>query len=510
MKRIRSEVALTPLTVAATAWLAWSVLRFPSWTVDDAFIVARYAENAVAHGELAFNAGAGAADRVEGFTSPLAMLVALLARVVSADPIGATKLLCVAAALAGPVLVVQLARALRAAPLAGGLAALMFAVYPEHAMHAASGLETELFAACVLGLFVAFGRLLDPRTNPRAFVVLGIVTTLARPEGVALVAILGGAALLIATPIRRRALARSFALGIALPLAVLSVARLAYYGALLPNTFHAKRGSWNGAHASDLGALVDIGLVDVAVIALATWLLARVVRASRVRLAPRVTIASAAAVVALLVHLFAYARSEPIMDYGRRFAWHGIAFVAVLIVGALDIALRAGIRLARRRDAASFAIGTLALFAVTAGFLRGRPAAERERLWASKQEHSVATLQLPAIAWVVQNTPADALVAVYQDAGRLPLFTGRRTVDFGKLNDRVLARSGSDPDVVRYFFERRPDVVVFGRRGSGKYIDSGADAIVADARFAADYEIAQRIAPDSGGDSYEIYRQVRR
>lgn len=509
MKRISwLDVALT---VLATAWLGFHVVRFPAWTVDDAFIVARYADNAVTHGELAFNAGAGAADRVEGFTSVLAMLVALLARVVKADPIAATKLVCVAAALFGPALVAWLARSMRASSLTGGLAAVLFAIHPEHAIHARSGLETELFVACSLGLFVAFAQLLDGRRKPTAFVALALLTALARPEGIALVTILGAGALRFVPNTRRRALLRSIAVGIAAPLAVLAVARFAYYDALVPNTFYAKHGTWNVSHASDLGALLDVGVVDVAAIALVAWLLARIARGTWVRLPPRVAIASTCALVALLVHVVAYARSEPIMDYGRRFAWHGIAFVVVGVIAALDVAVRSSARLARRPRGGAAVVAVLAFVAAFSGAVRAGASADRERAFASRQSASVGPLHEPTIEWVSQNTAKDAVVAVYPDAGRLPFVTGRRTIDFGKLNDRVLARAGSDAEVVRYFFERRPDVAVFGRKASGRLFDSGAEAVVADARFAAEYELARRVGGGSAeSEAYEIYRRVTR
>lgn len=497
------------LTVMATAWLAWSIARFPGWTVDDAFIVLRYADNLVAHGELAFNAGAGAVDRVEGFTSPLAMLVAIVARAAGADAIAATKLVCIGAALAGPALVAVFARTVRAFPLAGGGAALLFVALPEHAIHARSGLETELFVTSVLGLLVAFARLLSQRARPGLFVALALATTLARPEGVSLVLVLALGVLAVRPRADRRALARTFALGIALPLVALTIARLAYYGSPLPNTFYAKRGTWNASHATDLAALFDLVVVDVAAIAAGLWLLAWIARRRPVHLlAPRLRIAALAAVVALAVQTFAYARTEPIMDYGRRFAWHGAALVAVVLVVALEIIVRTGRSLLARNAAIpSFVvIGMVTIASV----LRAAPSAQREESWAQRQADSVEPLQEPLIAWIKEQTAPDALIAVYPDAGRLPYLTGRKTIDFGKLNDRVLARAGSDDDVIRYFFERRPEVIVMGRMASGHLWDSAADALVADERFASQYTLARRLPDvlDPNGQGYDIYRRV--
>lgn len=487
------------------------VVRFPSWTVDDAFIVARYADNAVAHGELAFNPGAGAADRVEGFTSVLAMLVALIARAVNLDPIAATKLVCTAAALVGPALVAWLARSMRASPIAGGAAALLFALYPEHAVHARSGLETELFVACSLGLLVAFARACGARGNPTAFVVMGLLTSLARPEGMALVGILG-AALLRTTPREsRRRWLRAFALGIVTPLALLALARLAYYGALFPNTFYAKHGTWNDSHARDLGTLLDFCVVDLIAIAATSAALSRIVGGRWTRLPPRVVLTTACAVVVLLAHVVTYARSEPIMDYGFRFAWHGIPLVAVVIIASIDAIVRCSRRLFRRRLVGHAVLAAIVIVIGVSSIVRSAPAAERESIKATRQAASSGTLHAPTIEWILRNTPPDAVMAVYPDAGRMPFETGRRTIDFGKLNDRVLARASSDREIAEYFFERRPDLIVFQRRASGRLWDSGADAIVSDRRFETDYELAFRMGGgDDGGDGYEIYRRRTR
>jgi hypothetical protein len=59
-----SDIAFL-IRLSAVACLAIMVLLAPKWTVDDAYITYRYAQNLARHGELNWNVGQ---DPVEGYT----------------------------------------------------------------------------------------------------------------------------------------------------------------------------------------------------------------------------------------------------------------------------------------------------------------------------------------------------------------------------------------------------------------------------------------------------------
>jgi len=501
----RFDVALAGL---ATLWIIVAVLRAPSWTVDDAWIVARYAENAVRHGTLSFNASG---ERVEGFTSPLAMVVAVLANAAGAGPIAATKLVGFAATALLPLLAFATARELRSPTPAGGITAIVAASFAEHATHARSGLETEIYVAAALATFLGLARALrSPRAPSGMFALGASLAAWTRPEGIALAALGAGAIVLARKEADRRAALKRLAAGPGAAIAALFVLRLAYYGSLAPNTYYAKRGTWNAAHARDLVALLDGGVLDLVLAAGALFVLARIVGARVRRPSPRTERLAGVALLALALDVLTYARVEPLMDYARRFAFHGLAAILVLSLGAATIAVRAARAFARRTSGAG-RIGAAAGvgFALVAAIGHGLGGLAKWRYWTTRYEAVTRSHYVVAAAWIESNTAPDATIAVYPDAGIVPYTTKRTTIDFGRLNDRYLAREAQTPAAVAaYFFARAPEVLMVSEKSPTALWDPGADAIVADPRFQAGYTlVATLTAPLEG--TLRLYARKR-
>lgn len=202
----------------------------PKPQYDDAYISYRYARNWVAGEGLVYNPG----ERVEGFSNPLWTLLVAAGLALGADavPTGhalglASGALCLIATFAW-----ARARLTREHALFAGVAAALVWVSPAFAQWSISGMETPLFAACTTGALAALAwRRLGLAT------ACALAASLTRPEGPLLAACVLGFAAFDGTPRRRVATALALyagAMGVALAL------RLAYYDALLPNTFYAK------------------------------------------------------------------------------------------------------------------------------------------------------------------------------------------------------------------------------------------------------------------------------
>lgn len=203
---------------------------------DDAMISMRYAAN-LAHGSgLVWNPG----ERVEGYTNPLwTVWMALAARVL--DPSHAV----LAIQLTGIVLLLGAAAACRrlardVAPEEAAAPTLAFGFALFHyplAYWTLMGMETGLvlLLSC-LAMVEAFASEARPRPSPRLVALLGLAY-LTRPDT------LIGAAIVLAYRLRS-AQRRSTAVWEGAALAVLVVGhlalRLAYYGALVPNTYRLK------------------------------------------------------------------------------------------------------------------------------------------------------------------------------------------------------------------------------------------------------------------------------
>lgn len=219
------------LLAAAIVVLAWAP-RWWAYTVDDTYISLQYAHHlAVGQGPV-FNVG----ERVEGCSSPGWVWKLATVEKLGGAPLAAAKGIGVASALALVLLLYAALRRSDVAPLVAGLATLWLAVFPGLHFYAGSGMETLPFALAVAGA-ITIGVLVPAPAPRRVLVPLSLfaVATL-RPEGLLVFAMLAPIAAL-------QAKSRGERIGVLLAVAAVAVALLArhaYYGAWLPNTYLAK------------------------------------------------------------------------------------------------------------------------------------------------------------------------------------------------------------------------------------------------------------------------------
>ena len=223
-----------PLALGAGLLVALS-LRYWQFTVDDAYISLRYARNLLAGHGLVFNIG----ERVEGFTNLTWTLLSAGILRLGLPPVPTLKIVGLICALVTVWICLLLFRHLQ--PGRGPFAWLLsfiIAGAPCIVAWSVGGLETMLFAAMLSGTFYAYvsGKTLG--TWP-VWPILALFATLTRPEGLLIVPILviHGA---VAQSGKQRRQSRQAAVIFALLFGAFLVWRLAYYGDIVPNTYHAK------------------------------------------------------------------------------------------------------------------------------------------------------------------------------------------------------------------------------------------------------------------------------
>lgn len=241
---------------AVAAVAAFHVLYYFPRAVDDMYIFLRYADNLVHGRGLVYNPG----ERVEGFSSPVWVLLLALGAPFGGVGVGWSKLLAVASLAALFAGIDRFARERLALGAPAALLACAFAALNSYLISwSLWGLETPLFLALLLWTAVLAGRVAEG-AGRRDRIALGVVAglfALSRPEAPLFLAALGAAAAL--EPLRpaaiRERLARLRLPGLAAlaPLLAWLLFRRAYYGLWWPHTYYAKHLS--GFHANHLAPL---------------------------------------------------------------------------------------------------------------------------------------------------------------------------------------------------------------------------------------------------------------
>lgn len=205
--------------------LGWGALAYLPGQVDDSFIVFAYAHRMVEHGEIAWNTG----DRVEGYSSPLHLLVMAVGVVAGLDLSLGARLFSIACTIG----ILYLSQRKWMGPDRMWFGILLAAWQPLQQWSTA-GLETTF--GCWLAV-LAWPLVLGNRNEWSSGTLLTILFALTRPEG---------AAWLILALVRRFFLPWSIGkaeakvgLGV-LGLFAYHLARISYFSAVFPTPFLVK------------------------------------------------------------------------------------------------------------------------------------------------------------------------------------------------------------------------------------------------------------------------------
>lgn len=465
---------------------------FPRWTVDDAFIYFRYAENLAEHGELNWNVGE---DPVEGYTGiamPLVLAVWIKAGgapVVAAKAIGLSCYFLTGLALFGCLTLLRVREIVRAGVL------LLYFTAPLMFTHAWSGLETTWFSAGLSSSLLLGLLCLDAR-RPAAlyeslFTAVLLMTSLVRPEGAALAAAYGIAIGLARLHAGRRefaVFALRFAIFYILPGSLYFLWRYNYYGHLLPNTFYAKASPeiWNAASLRSMTRFFYIYvLVPCAGAGLSLWFSrpggpwadSWITKGHRYL---------AGATLAFLALVFLqYSRSIPVMNYAYRFfaPYFPFFLIAAGIAGSRAIDEIQAFR--SPQPAYATMAKVFAVFLILLQLALHAVQLPGEIAYARRYQRILENVHMPTAKYLRDTLGPEDRLIVYLDAGVIPYLSGLPTVDFGELNDETLAAGNLDDQArIDYFFSQNADVAVFTSKEWDRVVYCvEAENIIADPRF---------------------------
>ncbi len=476
------------------------------WCIhDDAFISFRYARNLVRGSGLVMNPG----EHVEGVTNFLWTLLSAPPLLVGADPAKAAQLLGAALALGLMAAAFVFTEKRLGASWYSIITPAFLAFNMAFVMESLSGLETMAFASLVFAAYVTF---LEERRDsgerrPGLWAVWCGVATLVRPEGAMIFALLGGWSLVGVWRGEPGGRLRRALLVYAALVVPLEAFRVAYYGALLPNTFYAKVGYTTAQFLRGGRYTWHTFVYSVTLPLLAVALLMPIVAAVRRRVGARASGSGVphagggaaphaggstapparapwtrwftgrprdeALSVALLL-VVAYIAYVWIVggDYEPTGRFH--MPVLVLLYLLFQEGLRTFVLLlgsARRVQIGgtlvAFAVASLVFVQSEGRFL----SLLAERRWpAARREHNE---QLRGVGeWLRDHTPKDAVIAV-SSIGALPYYADRPVIDMMGLTDRHIGHRkmstmgtgapGHEKGDGEYVLERRPDIILFDK-----------------------------------------------
>lgn len=454
----------TTLTVLCLLLVfVFACLLFIDATSDDAYITMRYARNAATGEGLVYSPG----ERVEGYSNPLWLGLLVIAAKLGAGLVGAAKVMGLAAAAAAMLLALGIIG--RVTGQRGGLNALGLLPLVTSAalvVYATSGLETVLYACLLTGVVYWWPRAEEGQWWAAAGCAVGAALT--RPEGaLVLAAVVIWRGVTLALENKRdaespRGTVRVYWLSlplIALVMGGFLLARHAYYGDWLPNTFYAKPPGAFGTMGllSPLTYLRDYLLDDGAWL----WLALVVAWPLAVFMADRALPRHSAMIVAGLL----IAGVQAALVIHARGDWMALHRFLVPVTPLL-VGLGYG-ALIRLQPPRAVLVGVPVLLAL---LNLVQLAQVREQFMRGEYPYSVMAGQPQEMAgkWLRAHFPANTIVATKRIGG-VGYFSGLRIVDTLGLVDREIAMirhhsEGRGPQeqaaIAAEVFSRKPDLIM--------------------------------------------------
>lgn len=441
------------------------LLQLWSFTVDDAFITFRYAQNLVVGWGPTFNP---TLPLVEGYTTFLWMLLMALPHLVGIDVVLASKLLGVGLTIltfgALYALVLALIPKTQVAikhPFAA-LAVFFLAIFPATAIHAVAGMETACFTFLLTLLTLLVVRALGGNSN-HAWLIsfVALLLGLTRPEGNLLALILLVGLFVFGPRVIKTRLAGASLLFYILPGALYFFWRYLYYDLLFPLPFYLKAIN-PGRPLAGMDTVIDYLLHLLPPVAFfvffAFWN------------PGRRTIILAFPVLALMVF---YLIPVHMMGFNWRFVYPSTPLILALagfggmrLVDCLRYAsLLGGSDWTNARLA--FVVASLCLVGVSYLAGAGERISETRRI---ARGINSTYVQLGKTLRAFSGDELFPTMAI-GDAGAVPYYSRWRVIDLIGLNDRQIAFSSVPP--LDYLMSNQPDLVVIGSFKSDQFIREG-------------------------------------
>lgn len=482
---------------ASIVLYAVGVIAAHGFTIDDAYISARYAKNLAESGQLTWNVGE--IPKIEGYTSPLwVLLSAILFLVTDSFSFGLLQLMSIFFGACALFMSFALACRMRISSLSAPSIPLFLSVTPPFVLWSASGMENALYIFLVLlGLFLVIGEE-DKGLNYITPLVLFLVF-FTRTEGLVFylsVVLVRSAKYLFQTDSAHTNL-RKFLIWNAVFWSCLSVYllwKIFYYEAVLPLPVLVKK----AADLTGFGYVVSLTVYLAPFILLALLGLRRSWNENTIYLW-----------CSLGAYLLAISLSNPLMGWDYRLLSAAFPLVYVLAVVELDLVV--GGEKAHGADRLVFVLVAGLLFVTVLKDPGDYLDSLRRRATASAQV--IGTVHIPLGKWLDSQSgkPENKTVAL-ADAGAIAFYFEGDVVDFYGLNDRQIASKGFS---VGRILDRNPDYVILNSRndttfqGNDSFCGQMSDELFAAQPFQEHYTFVKQFVSYKPFYSLWVYKRNR-
>lgn len=436
---------------AAVALYTVSVMMAGGFTIDDAYISARYAKNLVASGQLTWNVGEH--PRVEGYTSPLwVVMSSLVFSATDGFPFHLIQIMGVIFGVLTLLILFALARKLYASPWSAILPPLFLSVTLPFVLWSVSGMENSLYTFLVLlGLYLA----IDEEDKGLRYLTPAVffLIFLTRTEGLVFYVLLVAVRSVRYLPHMgsRRGDIEKFLTWNAIFLGCLSIYllwKLYYYEALLPLPVHVKKTS----------GLLGFEYVMSFVVYVAPFMILALLGLRSAWGMSKIYLWGS-----LVAYLLAISLSNPLMGWDYRLVVAGFPIVYLLAVWELDRVFTGG----SRNRATALLFGVTACFLVLTLIKGPESYAESLRSRARASAQVLERVHVPLGKWLEQQrSQAGPKTVALADVGAVTFYFNGDVIDFYGLNDRQIAYEGFSAQRV---LSRRPDFVILNSKNSLRF-----------------------------------------
>ena len=450
-----------------------TLIFFPKWLVDDAYITFRYAENLANHFQLTYNINS---HPVEGYTGIILPVLIAIAIKVDISPVVASHSIGIISFIASVIFLVLLLKKIRISDIVCSITILIYSFMPVIYTHIFSGLETILFLSnLIIVIYYSIVVLSNNSNKNISFVLFSLLLlflSLVRPEGV-LFSILITLFCCIYYFTEKKYLFKKFTLSILsvfiIPFIIYFIWRWNYYGQFFPNTYYLKAGNFTFAYDSYKSFIEFFEEYFALPFILSLFLV--VINIDRVwyeiknngsdTLSKEFMFILLPTLLFTIILLLQYFYTDLLMDFSHRFFIPTLPVLLILFAVLLNIGFKnlSNLSISNPLTSKVFIILLICFFYLH--FQSIIPDMKKEVNLNTRMKLLLYEVHIPTGKYIEEHFNKNATLLVHADAGAIPYFAKLKTIDFGGLNDDYLSHRNrlSEKQMIDYFFNVNADVL---------------------------------------------------